>query len=143
MLTEFAEIKLASETVKAIVYLLDRVSGGLLEETGSKLLSFIQRKIGKLFDIRQIQETERNLTPTEREKLKQLIILALEDNEFKEKLESNILNFQATYPESGVTYQNITANKTSNTEVNIENNNGVGVVNDGGRVNIDNRSFRR
>ncbi|NMG19399.1 hypothetical protein [Brasilonema bromeliae] len=93
------ETALATETVKIVLNVLDKVTGGALEEVGVQILQYLKAKFHGTLKLDQVQKDPDLLKTAILEK-------AIEDQNFKSDLEQLIVKFQKLESNSAKVIQN-------------------------------------
>ncbi|MBD2099303.1 hypothetical protein [Leptolyngbya sp. FACHB-261] len=109
------ETELAVATVKIVLDVLDKVTGGALEEVGTQLLQYLKTKLQGTLKLDKVREDPALLRAT-------VLDRALEDKRFKSDLEQLVLKFQKLESNTAKTIQN----NQSGVNINAENSNVVG-----------------
>ncbi|MEP0754294.1 hypothetical protein NDA03_18915 [Trichocoleus sp. Lan] len=81
------ETELAAATVKILLGVLDKVTGGALEEVGTQILQYLQSKLQGNLRLDKVKEEPSLLKATVLDK-------ALNDKTFKNELEQLVFKFQ-------------------------------------------------
>lgn len=81
------ETQLAAETVKIVLQVLDKVTGGALEEAGVQILQYLKSRLQGVFRLDQAKQNP--------EQLKTVILDKVIDDEiFRNELEQLVIKFQ-------------------------------------------------
>lgn len=111
------EIALANATVNIVLYMLDKTTGGALEEVGVQILQYLKTQFQGTFKLDQVKKDP--------ELLKAAILdKALENKNFKSDLEQLVINFQKIENNNA----NVIQNNNSGVNISANDSNVIGQI---------------